>query len=338
LSRSGLLVSFPETVLATVPVSHRIHIGITVFFTHGEVTVLENRALVFIKPHAITDDFVGFVEKFLRDHHVGLSEPARMGAEEIRKKGIVDRHYFAIARTAVFSSPRDYRIGEGPKDRFREAFGISWEEALEQGRLFNSVEMQEKLGDISGIELNEIWQGEPQVKMAPGLYAGHFRGKDLYCINGFYPGQREVFTSEGAEVVLCEGRFEPGELSWEDFRQTVIGATDPEKAAAGSLRKELLERFTEFGLTSRPVMSQNGVHASAGPLEGLRERMVWLGLDPSEDPFATELQAGGINPERFEELLENPIVTLDGETGPVFDLTEDMDSAEALEKLLDGHR
>lgn len=299
---------------------------------------MENRALVFIKPHAVTDGFIDFVEKFLGEHHVRLSEPRRIGADEIGKGGIVDKHYFAIARTAVFTTPREYNIGEGAKDKFREAFGLSWEDALEQGRVFNSVEMQEKLGKISGIELNEIWQAEPQVKMAPGLYAGHFRGKDLYCINGFYPGQREVFTSEGAEVILYEGRFEPGELDWEDFRQAVIGATNPEKAAPGSLRNQLLERFIEFGLTSRPVMSQNGVHASAGPLEGLRERMVWLDADPAEDPFADGLLSGGMSRERFDELLENPVISLGAETGPVFDLTEDLNSGEALEKLLDGRK
>lgn len=299
---------------------------------------MENRALIFIKPHAVTEGFAEFVEKFLRAHHVRLSKALRISAAEIGKREIVDRHYFAIARTAVFSRPGDYNIGESAKDRFRNAFGLTWEEALEQGRVLNSVEMQERLGGISGIELNEIWQAEPQVKMAPGLYAGYFRGKDLFCINGFYPGQREVFTSEGAEVILYEGSFDPGALSWKDFRQSVIGATDPEKAAPGSLRSRLLESFIAFGLTVRPEMSKNGVHASAGPLEGLRERMVWLGIDPTEDPFARALLEGGISRKRFKELLENPVVRLGEETGPIFDLTEDLDSSEVLEKLLDGQK
>ena len=295
---------------------------------------MKNRALVFIKPHAITDRFNQFVETFLKDHHISLSEPCRIGAQEVKRKEIVDRHYFAIARTAVFSKPADYSLGLPARRIFEEAFGISWDDALRKGRIFNSVDAQKRLGGISGIELNELWQQSRQVKMAPGLYAGHFTGDDFYCINGFYPGQREVFTSDGAELLLYEAEFSPEEVPWRRFRQEIIGATDPSKAERGSLRNQLYERFIEFDLTARPVMSKNGVHASAGPLEGLRERMVWLNTDPENDEFGGRLLAGGMNRDELDGLLENPVVTLDSETGPAFDLTEDMDSDEAAALIL----
>ena len=43
------------------------------------------------------------------------------------------------------------------------------------------------------------------------------------------------------------------------------------------------------GLQSAPNVGENGVHASAGPLEGLKERMVWLGLTPSTDSFGQKM-------------------------------------------------
>ena len=46
---------------------------------------MKNRALVFIKPHAITDRFIQFVETFLTDHQIFLSEPRRIGAQEVKK-------------------------------------------------------------------------------------------------------------------------------------------------------------------------------------------------------------------------------------------------------------
>jgi len=295
---------------------------------------VKNRALVFIKPHAVTDKTISLVEEFLGTNGIQLSESRRIDAKQISKQGIVDTHYFAIARTAVFSKPEEYDMGETAKSKFADAFGTGWDAAVDQGRVLNSVDAQKRLGEISGIELNEHWKQSQQVKLAPGLYAGYFDGEGLYVINGFYPGQREVFTTEGAQVVLYEAQFDPARISWEQFRQEIIGATDPAKAVEGSLRNLLLNRYTGLGLTDKPEMSRNGVHASAGPLEGLRERMVWLGTKIKEDPFAAALLNRGMSKKRLEELLENPIIQLDGQTGPVFDLTEDTDSEPAVDNLV----
>ncbi len=290
-----------------------------------------NRALVFIKPHAVTDEAVAFVEGFLEKAGIVLSPKTIKSAEEIGEQGIVDRHYFAIAHTAVFRAPSEYVLTEASKQAFFDAFDVDWDDALDAGRILNAIEAQENLGGIKGVELNEKWKASPQTKLAPGLYAAFFEEEDFFCINGFYPGQREVFTEPGAEVVLWEVEFNPAKLSWEDFRGKVIGATDPAKAAEGSLRNVLLTRWQDFGLSAKPEMSKNGVHASAGPLEGLRERMVWLDADAAEDDFATALIEEGVGAERMVALLENPTVKLGEREEPVFDLTEDSDADRAVE-------
>ena len=81
----------------------------------------------------------------------------------------------------------------------------------------------------------------------------------------------------------------------------IIGATNPTAAQPGSVRQKILadwqggpsascarhDQYTQqrwcgaaLGLASEPNTGDNGVHASAGPLEGLRERMVPRALVP----------------------------------------------------------
>jgi nucleoside diphosphate kinase len=303
---------------------------------------MENRALVFIKPDAANSTVIDFINRFLAGWGVELSDPLTMRGSSIAAEGTIDSHYFAIALTAVHTRPAEYSMQSEAVMQFQSAYGISWEKALESGRLLNAVDAQEQLGGISGIELNEIWKRCEQVKMAPGLYAGKTSPADsedpetpLFIINGFYPGQREVFTDPEAQVLLYEARFSPETLSWEHFRTVVIGATDPTAAADGSLRAQILKRWQEFGLASPPETSSNGVHASAGPVEGLRERMVWLGTDPSADPLARRLVSLGCTSPFIDRLLENAEITLPDQTGPVFDLTEDMDTGPAA-RLIAG--
>ena len=296
---------------------------------------MRNTALIFIKPHAVTDRAVEFTEEFLGRGGILLLDKSVMSAEEILREDIVDRHYFAIAHTAVHRTPAEYVMSGYARDAFEEAFDVSWDDAVAAGRVLNALEAQEQLGNISGRELNEKWKRSQQAKLAPGLYAAYFEEQDYFCINGFYPGQREVFTTPGAQVVLYEASFKPEELSWEAFRGELIGATDPAKAAEGSLRNVLLSRWQELGLTAKPEMSRNGIHASAGPLEGLRERMVWLGTDPLQDEFGAALIEAGMSTDRLEVLLENPTVRLNGREEPVFDLTEDMNADDAVRPLVE---
>jgi hypothetical protein len=83
----------------------------------------------------------------------------------------------------------------------------------------------------------------------------------------------------------------------------IIGATNPTAAQPGSVRQKILadwqgepsascamhDQYTQqrwcgaaLGLASEPNTGDNGVHASAGPLEGLRERMVPASLGAAE--------------------------------------------------------
>jgi nucleoside diphosphate kinase len=296
--------------------------------------IMKNRALLFIKPHAVRDKTVKFIEDFLTERGVSLESSGELASEKLKQDGIVDRHYFAIAESAVNTPISSLSPSDEAKSRFREAFGEAWDTALKQERLLNAAEMLKRLEGADAAELNELWVDGKQTKLAPGLYAGRLAGHDLYVINGFYPAMRERFTAPGLTIRWYDASFDPAELSWKDFRGKVIGATDPSKAVEGSLRNVLLNRYSELGLEEEPTVTNNGIHASAGPIEGMRERMVWIGADPYQTKLAKALQEAGFSRDTIDGWLENTHAELqDGKREPVFDLTEDMDADEAVRKL-----
>lgn len=127
--------------------------------------------------------------------------------------------------------------------------------------------------------------------------------------------------------------FDEAAVPWKTFRGDIIGSTDPTAAAQGSLRRLILEQWRELGLEAEPSTADNGVHASAGPLEGLKERMTWLGSTPADDPYAQALAAKGVKGAKLDALVNNGkvLLTAEGEEGPAFDLTEDLDSSKVLD-------
>jgi hypothetical protein len=144
---------------------------------------------------------------------------------------------------------------------------------------------------------------------------------------------REKFTAPGKEVRWYLVEFDEATVPWKKFRGSVIGATDPTQAEAGSLRRLILEQWKELGLQAEPSTADNGVHASAGPLEGVKERLTWLRGTLDDDSYAKELVKMGVSAEKMQALLDNRDVqlTADGVVGPAFDLTEDMDSSQVAQ-------
>ena len=85
---------------------------------------------------------------------------------------------------------------------------------------------------------------------------------------------REKYTKESASIHYFCIEWDTSKSSWADFRGKVLGATDPTTADEGSLRREILDKYADLGLTEVPNVGDNGVHASASPFEALAERCV----------------------------------------------------------------
>lgn len=98
-------------------------------------------------------------------------------------------------------------------------------------------------------------------------------------------------------------------------------------------------RYQELGLAAKPSKGDNGVHASASPLEGLAEKTNWLQRKIAKDSFGKALLDSGLSKKVIEEWSLDAQVTLpDGKKGSIFDYLEDLDAEPCLEKMMDLYK
>ena len=142
--------------------------------------------------------------------------------------------------------------------------------------------------------------------------------------------RRSKYTAPGSSIYYYSVEWDNTELSWADFRAKVLGATDPEQAAKGSMRAEVLQRWEALGLPSKPNVGDNGVHGSASPFEGLCERLNWLGESMELDPTGHALLEAGVKLDTLRAWTKDPQVELEGSMTSIFDAFEDMDIPQVL--------
>mmetsp|Transcript_20085 Transcript_20085/g.29048 ORF Transcript_20085/g.29048 Transcript_20085/m.29048 type:complete len:108 (-) Transcript_20085:95-418(-) len=102
---------------------------------------------------------------------------------------------------------------------------------------------------------------------------------------------------------------------------------------------DLLERYEELGLKNEPNKSDNGVHASASPLEGLAEKTNWMQRKFEDDAFGKALLDSDIPEDVLRDWSVDPRVLLpDGTKGSIFDELEDLDVEECLRKMIELYK
>jgi len=95
-------------------------------------------------------------------------------------------------------------------------------------------------------------------------------------------------------------------------------------------------RWESLGLASEPNTTDNGVHASASPFEGLAERMNWLEAPMADDIFGKRLLAAGIPEATLKAWSVDPRVPMpDGSNGSLFDALEDLDLEQCVAKAIE---
>merc|ERR1712194_622395 len=263
---------------------------------------------------------------------------AALTGEAIDEKKLIDQHYYAIASKATILTPDKLNV---PSDKFKAQFGIAWPEALASGKAFNALDGCKHLG-IDAATMATAWSkaqdDKKLVKLGGGFYCGliEIEGKDpVYIFNGFFMAMRSKFTNPGSQIYYYSVEWDPKLLSWADFRGKVLGPTDPKDAPAGSLRSDILAKWKELGLSSEPNMSDNGMHASASPFEGLCERNNWLGVPIHRDSFGGLLLSEGVPEPLLSNWSVDPQVTIGpGKTGSIFDQLEDIDVKPCADKVV----
>lgn len=289
---------------------------------------LKNAAFLFIKPHANNDEVVAFVKSKLEEKGITIVQEGKFTGPEIDEQKLIDNHYYSIASKATLTSASDISV---PKDIFSAEFGEDWDTVVAEERAFNALDFSKKFSlDTAG--LAEYWGAAKIVKFGGGFYCGQVEkdGVKLYIFNGFFISLREKFTNPNATLTYFSIEWSPETLSWKDFRGQFLGTTDPTTADPQSLRGYLYNNYESFNLTSKPNVSDNCVHASASPLEGLVERHNWLKIEYPEDSFGKVLISNNVlSEDEIRAWSGNPTLA----NKPVFDALEDLDAFDCIKTI-----
>ncbi|CAE7455560.1 unnamed protein product, partial [Symbiodinium pilosum] len=182
----------------------------------------------------------------LQAHGIRIVREGKLKGEKIDQQKLIDQHYYAIASKATIQKPEELNV---PADKFQAQFGVSWDEALKSGKVFNAMDACKHLG-IDADQLNAAWSqakaAKKLVKFGGGFYCGlvEIEGKEpVYIFNGFFMAMRSKFTVPSAEIYYFSVEWDANALSWADFRGKVLGPTDPAEAPVDSLRGQILAKW-----------------------------------------------------------------------------------------------
>eukprot|EP00929_Paragymnodinium_shiwhaense_P067058 TRINITY_DN3373_c0_g1_i1.p1 TRINITY_DN3373_c0_g1~~TRINITY_DN3373_c0_g1_i1.p1 ORF type:complete len:1453 (+),score=496.86 TRINITY_DN3373_c0_g1_i1:143-4501(+) len=297
-----------------------------------------NRAFVFVKPHANTEAVQKLVKQTLRDASMYIMKQGTIAAAEIDAKELIDTHYYSIASKATLLKPEQLPV---PAEQFKEKFGEDWDAVLKESKAANAKEAAAQFGlDSAGLET--AWKQLPASEVAKfggGFYCGKMTvgEKTLYVFNAFFMAMRSKYTEPGKSIYYYVVKWQPGDCNWSEFRDAVVGATDPAEAAEGSMRRTIFQKWQELGLPAEPNKGDNGVHASASAFEALSERLNWLEGSCESDAFGAAVLEQGLSEELLLTWGKDARVKLNskGEEGSVFDALECLDSRPCCERLVE---
>lgn len=217
-----------------------------------------------------------------------------------------------------------------------------YDQQISDVQIFGALELYEVFPEISEEDLQQLWSKVDIKRLAGGVYAGkvNYKGIELYIINGFHPPQLQHFIAKNRVIVTMNLS---GNIHWKEARNLFIGNTYPEKANAGTLRRDLYDKYGKFGFDAASYVI-NCVHLSAGPLEGLLELQRFNsnpGNSEEQNNAKSRLADFGFgrtlakefSNDILEKIVANPLVRYEGKEISLFDLTEEMNSIPALEAI-----
>jgi len=297
------------------------------FENSGEVSG-ENEMLLFLKPEITAaeskfDEIANFI--FDRTEIYGLYATSGfvMSGRHIKENNLISEHYGII--DAASRSPLK-AFSDAMWDSFEHTFGKKREEV----KVFGSVEYLKEHPEQNPDLLSQKWVQHGSEKLGSGVYCQHVSDEKVYLVNGFYPRLLNHFTNPESCIACFVLR---GDTPWQRARSEFVGATAPEKAVSGSIRNTLLVKHEEYGL-SEISANQNGVHLSAGPVEGVVEIQRFSKKHENlKDLLFGRMLLETFSDSQIESILANSSVETDTGRQSIFDLTEECDSTAAIETI-----
>jgi hypothetical protein len=288
-----------------------------------------NHCVLFLKPEALAardgvrvEAILELVLAALRTHDVKTGAVRVLNGPYLARHRIMEAHYGVINRVS--------RLGEGALSRPTQRKLVAACGGAEH-RILGAHQFLEEFPEVSAFALNVIADSVGTRKIASGKYfiVAEVAGEKIVVLNPFHPYQIMHFTPAGRTIVVFECWTD---TAWAALRSEMTGATDPARAAPGSIRRTLLDRKRQLGLGDVRTAT-NGVHCSAGPLEAMAEYCRFFSdhaakapIKESETPFGRLLLRHGLGEKDIARLAKNPILGKEGDGNYAFNLTEDKDS------------
>ena len=288
-----------------------------VVFSKPELGLLDENSLA-----AVWDLLAGA----LGEYAVTVHQIRIQTGPELEASGAMAEHYGVINEISRLGRPA---LTEPAEQALQEQFS----ETLDTAEVLGGHQFLAGHPEFSPYALGVLFANAEVTRLGPGTYAAPVRldGDPVIILNGFHPRQLGFFT---AEDTVCAFLHCSSPTDWSRLRESLIGATDPARADAASIRGRLFADPAAFGLATVSY-NFNGVHMSAGPLEGLAELQRFFGTDgrATDWTFGQALVTVGLSAGDVSGLTENPVLQAGEERGTAFDLTEGLD-ADPAAKLL----
>lgn len=335
--------AFQETIPSIVGALHEVISGthmiqwITPYVPCSDPSQLE--AVLFLKPEGTdvksgvnVEDVLRITAAKLDTWNLSVDSIAVLGSQYLEKFNIISQHYGVINQISTNGLSA---ISDDAKDTLNNLFA---EEIAHNAEILGGHQLLQAYPDLTPKALDVLIGNIGFKKLAPGTYCTKVKidGKVVLLLNGFHPYQIDHFTRSERAIVTLLVR---GKAEWKTLRNDFLGSTSPGAAAAGSLRREFLEKRSELGI-KHIDQGNNVVHFSAGPLEGMVETIRYFSdhskgstLTLSETCFGKLLLDSGFDHQNVESLSTNPQLSRGERRISAFDLTEETQPDEAVELL-----
>jgi nucleoside diphosphate kinase len=299
-----------------------------------------NHFVLFLKPELLDAHrgakigaILDLIGESLRKYHVHTGAVRALNGPYLARHKIMEEHYGVINRASRLG-----RAALSPPTRQKleaECPGVK--------TILGAHQFLERYPDVSAFALNIIVDTVGSKKIASGKYYSTLtvEGERVVVLNAFHPQQLLHYTQAGQVLVAFECW---SDTDWQVLREEMTGATDPRRASQGSIRGRLRERSRELGLPE-VTTATNGVHCSAGPLEGMLEYCRFFSdhthkelIRASATHFGRMLQERGLRQKDITALAKNPLLGEGGAATYAFNQTEDKNSEIAADLLANALR
>ena len=300
-------------------------------------SIKKNEFLFILKPEVFAktkpeelESILELIQERLTKYNFSIDNVRLINAAYLDHFQVIAQHYGVI-------NAASRNFWANITDEIKSNFNGIYNRELAGSKVFGSLELVSKFPEITDAILQKLWSNCEIKRLAGGVYCGEveFQGEQLFIINGFHPPQIEHFIAENRVIATMNLSCD---IDWEKARKEFTGNTYPEKAEKGTLRRDIFDQYGKLGFDDVSYVI-NSLHLSAGPVEGLLELKRFNSeFDrQSESSFSDfgfgkmlEVNFSGAD---FEKIVSNSTVNYQGKQISIFDLTEEMNSLDAIELL-----